>query len=528
MKKLKYLILTILISFCLLPISVFAAGNISVSTTNLNITKGGSSSFRITLNNAAGRINISSSNSSVASVSSSSMFLDMQSGTITVNANSSGNATIRVYAADVTTYDDEDLTGKTYTINVNVAEPSNNNNNNNSSNNSNTNNNSNNSNNGSSNINKNNNNKKNNDNKVNNNLSTNNNIKELSVDGYNLVKVDNNNYTLTVSNNVTNINVKAILEDEKSNVTGTGVHEINVGENNIELVVTAESGAQNKINIKVTRKDGYYLEDLEEVLKDSKIKDINIIINSDAKLSSNDLNKIKKSKKIVKLNYYDDNKKLIYSFIIDGSKIKSANDVLTTISYTSKYANEISKLSNYADGLNISLSHDGKLPSGTKIRLYVGDKYADNSKLNLYYYNTSTKKLELVQKEIIVTDGYIEFNAEKGSEYFLTMSNIILSNAKEGNGFNVLYIVPIVVFVIIAGILIFLLIKKNKKEEKNESDKDISHDSENIETIGNDFDTNVIKENEVNQDAEVKEEIDKIMTEYEEKIENIEADEKID
>lgn len=525
MRKLKYLIITLLISFCLLPISIFAAGSISVSTTNLNITKGGSSSFRITLNNAAGRINISSSNSSVASVSSSSMFLDMQSGTVTVNANNVGNATIRVYAADVTTYDDEDLTGRSYTINVNVTEPSNNNNNN--GNNSDTNNNNvGNGNNGGNNVNKNNN--KNNKKEPVKNLSTNNSIKELSVDGYDLVKIDNNNYTLTVSNNVTNINVKAILEDEKSNITGTGFHEINVGENNIEIVVTSESGAQNKINIKVTRKDGYYLEDLDDVLNDTKIKDINIIISSDAKLTSDDLNKIKKSKKIVKLNYYDDNKKLIYSFIIDGSKIKSVNDVLTTISYTSKYVNEISKLSNYADGLNISLSHNGKLPTGTKIKLYVGDKYADSSKLNLYYYNTSTKKLELVQKEIIVTDGYIEFNTEKGSEYFLTMSNIILSNAKEGNGFNVLYITTVAVFVIIAGILIFLLIKKNKKEEKNESDKDISHDSENIETIGNDFDTNVIKENEVNQDTEVKEEIDKIMTEYEEKIENIEADEKID
>lgn len=512
MKKLKYLILTILVSFCLIPLNVFAAGNIFVSKSNLNITKGNSSSFNITASNAAGRINISSSNSNVASVSSSSMFLDMQSGTVAVKANNVGSATITVYAADVTTYDDEDLTGKTYTINVTVTESSNNNtiNNNNNSNNNNVNNNSgntNNSNTGSTNKNK------ANDNKTINNLSTNNNVKELSVDGYDLVKVDNNNYTLIVRNDVTSINVKAALEDEKASITGIGAHELNVGENNIELIVTSESGAENKINIKVTRKDGYYLEDLDAILKDSKIKDIDIIITADSKLTKEVLNKIKNSKKTVKLNYYDDSKKLIYSWIVDGTKIKSTNELLTTISYTSKYVNEISKLSNYAAGLHISLSHNDKLPAGTKIKLYVGDKYVDNSKLNLYYYNTSTKKLELVQKGLNAIDGYIEFNAEKGSEYFLTMSNIILSKVKEGNNFNVLYIIPIVVFVIIAGILIFFLIKKNKKDEKSVANNDFGYNEGSIETMDIESNFDIVEENDENLDTEVEDEIDKIMNE---------------
>lgn len=521
MKRLKYLILTILISFCLIPINVFAAGSISVSTSNLNITKGSSSSFKITVNNAAGRINISSSNSSVASVSSSSMFLDMQSGTITVKANNTGSATIKVYAADVTTYDDEDLTGRTYTINVNVTEPSSNNNNNNSNNNV-----------GNSNniintggISNKNNNKKNNDNKVTNNLSTNNNIKELSVDGYDLVKVDNNNYTLTVRNNVTNINIKAVLEDEKASITGAGIHELNIGENNIELIATSESGIQNKINIKVTRKDGYYLEDLDDVLKDSKIKDIDIIINDDAKLTKSDLDKIKKSKKTVKLNYFDDNKKLIYSWIINGSKIKDTNEFITTISKDSKYTKEISSLSNYADGVYVSFAHKNKFPNDTKIKLYVGDKFSNKDKINVYYYDTSSNKLKLMQKQLTVKDGYVEFGVEKGSEYFITMSDIRLSNANNSSSFNVLYIIPIVVFVIIIGILIFFLIRKKKKEEKNETNKDISYNADNIETMDSESNINVVEDNEITQDDKISDEIDKIMNGYEEEIENITDDE---
>ena len=50
-----------------------------------------------------------------------------------------------------------------------------------------------------------------------------------------------------------------------------------VGENNCEVIVTSESGEQNKINIKVTRKDAYYLDDLETLLKDDKIKVRNYI-----------------------------------------------------------------------------------------------------------------------------------------------------------------------------------------------------------------------------------------------------------
>ena len=83
--------------------------------------------------------------------------------------------------------------------------------------------------------------------------SNNTKIKEISIDGYELVKVDDNNYTLSVDNTVSKINVKATAEDAKSTVTGTGEKILRVGENVIEVVVKAEDGTENKITIKVTR-----------------------------------------------------------------------------------------------------------------------------------------------------------------------------------------------------------------------------------------------------------------------------------
>ena len=233
-----------------------------------------------------------------------------------------------------------------------------------------------------------------------NNLSRNNNLKSISVEGYELVKVDNNNYSLVVLNSVTSINVNAEAEDSKAKVSGTGAKELQVGENNIEVIITSESGAQNKINIKVTRKDGYYLEDLDTVLKDNKLKDADIIINNDSKIQKEQINEIKDNKKTLRLNYYDESKKLIYSWTLDGNKIKDAKDISTKVEYTSSKEKEINKLSNYADGMYVSFEHTGELPKGTKIKLYVGDKFENDKEVSVYHYEETKENLKMIKENI--------------------------------------------------------------------------------------------------------------------------------
>lgn len=446
MKKLKYLIVTILLTSCFLPMSTLAVGSIDVSTTNLNITKGKTATFTVTANNAAGRIDISSSNPSVASVSNSSVFLDMQSSTITVTGNSAGTTIIKVQVTDATTYDDEDLSLTTYTITVNVTDPTSSNNNNNDNNSNNNNNTS--------------------------NLSKNNKLKELSVEGFELVKTGNNNYTLLVSNDITGVNIKAIAEDNKAKISGTGSHELKIGENSIDIVVTSESGLKNKINIKVTRKDGYDLNDLEKLLNDSNVNDINVNINLGDTISSNLLELIKNSKKVVRLNYFDDNKKLVYSWIIDGSKIESVKEFSTDVSLVSENKQQIDKLSNYANGICVNIKHSGDLPVGTKIKLYVGDNYLDGNLLNVYYYNSINKKLDLIKDNLLVETGYIEFSVEHSSEYFITMSNIGEATTKNitSTKYNIFIIVSVIEFIIIVCMITFYILKvKCTKFNKNKS-----------------------------------------------------------
>ena len=302
--------------------------------------------------------------------------------------------------------------------------------------------------------------------------SNNNNLKEISIEGYELTKVDNNNYTLSVSNDVTSISVNASAEDTKATITGTGKHDINVGDNNIEIIIKSESGSENKINIKVTRKDGYYLEDLSDILS-KDINDININIKADSKLSSQDLTKIKESKRKVKLNYYDDNKKLLYSWIIDGSKINDFDSLLTTVSYELEKNKDIYKLSNYADGIYIVVSGDNTIPKGTKIKLYVGDNYKDNDLLNIYYYNKNNKELINSSKSLKVKDGYIEFEVSESGDYFITMSSIDNSVSIESNSNGVMNILLIIIIilsiliVLVSTIMIILLKGKNKGVSNN-------------------------------------------------------------
>lgn len=478
MKKIKYLIISLITIFAF-NINVYAAsGSLEVSSSSVYV----GDSFTVTTNvssAAAWNIHVSASGPvSGCSINQADATADAmdtnKTFSATCTATGTGTITIRL-SGDVTSASDGNAVNvsgsRSVTVSTRPTPPSNNNNNNNNNNNSNSNNNN------------------SNNNQATDNRSKNNNIKELSVEGYDLTKVDNYNYTLSVPNDVTSINIKATAEDSKSKVTGAGSHDINVGENNIEVVVTAENGSQNKINIKVTRKDGYYLEDLDTVLKNNKIDDINITIKSDTKITAQDLEKIKSSGKTVKFNYYNDDKSLVYSWIIDGTKLKNTKDLLTTISNDSDNKKDILRLSNYADGLFVGLKQTNNLPTGTKLKLFVGDKYKDNDLVNVYGYVKNNDKLELVKTKVKVENGYIEFEVTDASDYFVTMSTIPsldkVVTPTDKSSSTILFVIIGVLSLLVIGLLIAFILKnkKNKKDDNN------NNNSSSNRTLNNDYET---------------------------------------
>ena len=464
MKKIKMLLI-LLISIFTFNLSVFAAnGNLQVSsgsvfvgdsfTVSANISSAAAWNVHVSARGPVSGCVINQADATADAMDTNKTF------SATCTATGEGVITV-VLSGDVTSASDGIAVGISGSRAVNVSkrpvQPNNSNNNNNNNPNNNNNNNT---------INNNNNNVSNNANNNVNDKSNNNNIKELSVDGYSLVKVDANNYTLSVPNDISSINVKAIAEDSKATVTGAGNHQLSVGENNIEIVVTSESGLQNKINIKVTRKDGFYLEDLDSLLNNDKIDDINIIINNDTTISSQHLEKIKKSKKTVKFNYYNDDKHLVYSWIIDGTKLKNTNDLLTTITFESENKKNILRLANYCDGIFINVKQLNNFKEGIKIKLFVGNKYDKNDKVNVYSYVKSNDKLNLVKSKVKVDDGYIEFDSGDASDYLITMSTVpdALETISPSNSSISIALIVIIVFIIllVISILAVYILKKKK------------------------------------------------------------------
>lgn len=82
--------------------------------------------------------------------------------------------------------------------------------------------------------------------------SNNNKLKEISVEGYSLTKIDDNNYILNVLDSTDSIKINATAEDKNAKISGIGEHKIK-SNTDIEIIITAEDGTQNKITIKVNK-----------------------------------------------------------------------------------------------------------------------------------------------------------------------------------------------------------------------------------------------------------------------------------
>lgn len=86
--------------------------------------------------------------------------------------------------------------------------------------------------------------------------SSNNYLKKLSVKGYQLTPEfdkQTSNYEIKEEINIDFIEISAETDDEKASVSGTGKIQLNSGENNIRIDVTAESGTVRTYFIKVIK-----------------------------------------------------------------------------------------------------------------------------------------------------------------------------------------------------------------------------------------------------------------------------------
>lgn len=123
---------------------------------------------------------------------------------------------------------------------------------------------------------------------------------------------------------------------------------------------------------------------------------------------------------------------------------------------TSDGANSINEMVDQKK-LIVSFDHHGALPTKATVRINVSDKFKDNEKLYLYYYDPEQEQIEFIQKDLKVNDGYVEFSIDHCSDYFLTAAvvNNAVNNPKNIN-----------LIIIGLGVIVFILIIVNLKQSK--------------------------------------------------------------
>lgn len=435
MKRFLSSILMAIVIFVFIPVTVWAAGSIKPTTSSLSIRPGGTAKFTIKANNATGKVNISSSNTSVATVSASSHWLDNDSFTVTVKGVSEGSATIIVSLSDAATYDEEELHGS-YSINIKVATASN----------------------------------SSSGNKPTLEVKNDATLSKIEISGYNLdfdkTKTD---YSLEISNDVVELNVNATPNRSTSKVTVSGNTNLKVGENIIKINVASADGTKKEYVIKVVRKDEIpetNIDNLPNTLKNTTKDTIALRITDTTEISADILKNVKDSNKNLIINNYNQDSELLYSWIIKTSFLDEDDKYDFGISLVSEHQNKILKITNYSEMLNIKFNHSGDLPKETKIKIYVGDRFADNEKLNLYYFNETAEVMELVERNLNVENGFVSFELSHCSEYILTRATLIDST----NSINVFLITTIIEGIVIIGLLLFVFKGKFINFSKNHKD----------------------------------------------------------
>ena len=293
-------------------------------------------------------------------------------------------------------------------------------------------------------------------------LSTNNKLNSIEIKGYNITfDPDTLKYSITVDNTVEQVEISANVMDKNSTIKINNVDKLTVGENLITIEVLSQSGDTRTYEIMVLRKDNVpvvSVKDVIDTINKTTSKSIEVEIKDEENtLSSNILKELKGKDIELKITKYEnDNIKYIWS--ISGKNIKEEFDFDTLVKFESENADKINELMNYAQSIYLNYSHSGNLPKNTKFKVYVGNEYNENDLLNLYYFDEKSNKMILEQENLVVKNGFVEYEIEHCSEYILTQSKIKNSNFDYKN-----IIIIIETIVIIGGIIYMSLKSKNIK-----------------------------------------------------------------
>lgn len=225
----------------------------------------------------------------------------------------------------------------------------------------------------------------------------------LAVEGYNIGFTKNKYvYDLEVTEDIEYVN---ILATSKYNVSGVGKKTLDKEVNVISVIVSNGNTKRTYIiNIKkvkeVTDKVSNNEEEVTKALEKFNEIYIDVLESENPIALKSILEKIYKVDKKITYNVYNEENKLLYSYVFNG---KDMDYILDNIPLRIKI-----------DKDSIEFVYKSYFPNNTIINLY---DYKTSGKL---YKINSENSLELIDSNLKYTDGQVAIKVEKGDKYTIT------------------------------------------------------------------------------------------------------------
>jgi hypothetical protein len=272
---------------------------------------------------------------------------------------------------------------------------------------------------------------------------------------------DTTQYVLSVDTLVAALNVAAIVRDAKAKADYAAIANLELGQNVINIKVTAENGENRVYTLFVYRKsDAPYapVDVVMETLSTSASSSIIMIPGISGIVSKEILDKAAEMGKQLIIEKTDDLGRVVYVWTFVGNPADTRINVDTNLSFTTPDNDKIRALSNYADGLILNFAHTGTIPAGTTVKIYVGGKFEDGMKLKLYLYDKDKSKLSIEVKEVEVRKGFVELSMAHASEYFLTRSDI-----KDMKVYSLYFVAMVVEAGLVLSLFAYLILRRKRK-----------------------------------------------------------------
>ncbi len=292
-------------------------------------------------------------------------------------------------------------------------------------------------------------------------LSSNTELKSLSIEGYPLqFSPLITEYRLTVENIVDNVLILAQAADDRSSVIIDNVSLLQLGENRIQVTVVAPNGQSRMYTVFVTRSlDAPVtdLEDLGDIVYLTTATTIPVIMKDSYWLTAEVLDKVRRAGKILEIQKLDDQGRLLYGWTIDGRSLTAGTSLYLRLRQDISHIKNLNELLDGGRYRTISFLHEGNIPVGTVVKVYIGTVFPQMSTLNLYQVIDKTQSLQLNSQSLRVVDGFVEFEVLSGGEYVLSDSVI-----KQERSVDMVLVVALVLLFGITFVLIYLLVGRIK------------------------------------------------------------------